>query len=168
MSLWILIPFFLQALAIGIDEIYFHWKRGLPLWERLGHPLDTLSLLACIGMTIFVPFTESAFWIYCFLCVVSCLMVTKDEFVHKHHCSGAENWWHALLFILHPITLASAALIWPISQYASIPAWFPAWFDYAEDLRLFLFLQGGLILAFFLYQLIFWNIIWRKIPVIKQ
>lgn len=168
MWMWALVPFLLQAVAIGVDEIHFHWKRGLPLWERLGHPLDTLSLLVCIGMTIFTPFTVQAFWIYCALAVVSCLMVTKDEFVHKHHCCGAENWLHALLFILHPITLIVIALIWPISQNAAVPSWFPIWFDTPEVLKAFLYFQGSTILMFFLYQLIFWNIVWRKTPTMKQ
>lgn len=168
--MWIfaLIPFALQALAIGVDEVYFHWKRGLPKWERLGHPMDTLSLLTCLGMVIFIPFSIFALQIYCALAVLSCFMVTKDEFVHKEHCCGAENWLHALLFILHPITLTMTALIWPISQQKNPPEWFPVWFDHSTTLSLFLYVQGGLVLAFFLYQFIFWNFIWRNTPVIKQ
>jgi hypothetical protein len=99
MWLLALIPFCLQALAIGIDEAYFHYRRGLPKWERIGHPLDTLSLLLCLVMTLWAPFDGENLNIYIGLCVFSCLMVTKDEFIHKEHCPGAENWLHALLLL---------------------------------------------------------------------
>lgn len=163
-----LIPFVLQAIAIGFDEVYFHWKRGLPQWERLGHPLDTLSLLVCFGVVIFVPFSVAALQVYCVLAIISCLMVTKDEFVHKHHCCGSENWLHAILFILHPIVLGILALIWPVTQAATVPQWFPVWFENSSVLTLLLYAQGVFVFAFFLYQLIFWNIIWRNTAVIKQ
>lgn len=168
--MWVfaLAPFLLQAIAIGFDEVYFHWKRGLPKWERLGHPLDTFSLLACLAMAVFFPFSVGAFQIYCVLAVISCLMVTKDEFVHKDHCCGAENWLHAFMFILHPITLAIIALIWPISQAAATPEWFPVWFENPDVLASFLYWQGGFVFAFFLYQLIFWNIVWRDNAVIRH
>lgn len=168
MWIFVLLPFALQAVAIGVDEVYFHWKRGLPKWERIGHPLDTFSLFMCLAMAIFVPFTVGAFQIYCALALVSCLMVTKDEFVHKDHCCGAENWLHALLFILHPISLATIALIWPVVQHATVPEWFPIWFDETPLLGMFLYAQGTFVFLFFLYQLIFWNVIWRNTPALKQ
>jgi len=28
---------------MGVDEFYFHRRRGLPRWERLAHPLDTMT-----------------------------------------------------------------------------------------------------------------------------
>src|SRR5262245_62756094 len=46
-SLFLLIPFILQTFCMAVDEFYFHRRRGLPRWERLGHPLDTLAALAC-------------------------------------------------------------------------------------------------------------------------
>src|SRR5438105_1874665 len=113
MWIYALIPFLLQSVVILLDEGVFHYRRGLPLWERIGHPLDTLSLLICLGIVLFLPFNPTNLKIFGCFAVLSCLMVTKDEFVHKHHCSGSENWLHALLFILHPITLALAGMIWP-------------------------------------------------------
>ena len=39
------LPFAVQGLAILVDEFWFHHRRGLPRWERLGHPIDTLPLI---------------------------------------------------------------------------------------------------------------------------
>jgi hypothetical protein len=163
-----LIPFFLQMVAIGIDEVYFHYRRGLPKWERIGHPLDTFSFLICLTIPLLMPFNTTSLVIYLALCLVSCLMITKDEFIHKEHCPGAENWLHAVLFILHPITLAMVGLIWPITQGIDTPIWLHRFLDNPEALESFLLLQAGAITLFFCYQLIFWNFIWNKCPVLKQ
>ena len=72
------IPFILQALAIAWDEGYFHLRRGLPQWERIGHPLDTFSVILCIGFVLWVPFSFENVKIYAFLAALSCLLVTKD------------------------------------------------------------------------------------------
>ncbi|HEY4831110.1 MAG TPA: hypothetical protein VIH61_00905 [Waddliaceae bacterium] len=166
---WIvLFPFLLQGIAILVDEIYFHRKRGLPAWERIGHPLDTLCLLICMSMIIFVPFSLFTLKIYGVLALFSCLMVTKDEFIHKHHCPWAENWLHALLFILHPITLACAALLWPIIQQNQVLPWNYSWLNEPAFYTWFFYLETGLICLFFGYQLIFWNFVWNKNTVIKQ
>ncbi len=162
-----LIPFCLQAVVIGIDELYFHHRRGLPKWEKIGHPLDTLSLLLCLLMTLWAPFDADNLKIYIGLCIVSCLMVTKDEFIHKEHCPGAENWLHALLFLLHPVTLTIAGLIWPVTQGVSMPSWLTYWLDNSDALFLFLELQTIAIALFFCYQVIFWNFIRTNQPVIK-
>ncbi|MBA2728965.1 MAG: hypothetical protein H0U49_12440 [Parachlamydiaceae bacterium] len=167
MWLLALIPFCLQALAIGFDEIYFHLRRGLPKWERIGHPLDTFSLLICFIFILWMPFDSHTVKIYIGLSIFSCLMVTKDEFIHKEHCPGAENWLHAFLFLLHPITLAVAGMIWPISQGVEVTPWMMAWLDNSEALKLFLVMQTAAIALFFSYQLIYWNFIWKNRPVIK-
>jgi hypothetical protein len=160
MGIAALIPFALQALAIAFDELYFHHKRGLPRWERIGHPLDTFSLLICFLITLLAPFNETTLKMYCIVGVLSCLMVTKDEFVHTEECEGSENWLHALLFLLHPITIAMAGLIWPISQQIEPPAWLINWFDQPDLCLSFLYMQTGLIFLFLFYQIIFWNFIW--------
>ena len=161
-----LLPFFLQAIAIGFDEIYFHYKRGLPKWERIGHPLDTFSVLVALGFLVFFPFTPFSWKIYLGISLFSCVMVTKDEFIHKSHCPASENWLHALLFVLHPITLFAAGSIWYV-HHTQNNSFFSSWL--IEKEFLFLFLQGQLIVMtlFFLYQIIFWNIIWKEKPVIK-
>jgi hypothetical protein len=167
MWLLALVPFTLQMIAIGFDEIYFHYKRGLPKWERIGHPLDTLSFLLCLLITLWMPFDQTALMVYIGFSLFSCVMITKDEFIHKEHCPGSENWLHAVLFILHPITLAVAGLIWPISQGIETTPWLQQWLNQPQALSLFLTVQTVAISIFFLYQLIFWNFIWNNKPVIK-
>ncbi len=158
----ILLPFLCQAITILLDEFYFHHRRGLPLWERIGHPLDTLSLLVCMGFILLVPFSMTALKVYAALAVFSCLMVTKDEFVHKHHCPWKENWLHALLFILHPMTLACAAFIWPIIQNSETYPWNYDWISEPTFYTLFMYIQTGLIALFMFYQVIYWNFVWAE------
>lgn len=156
-----LLPFFLQALAMILDEGVFHLKRGLPKWERIGHPLDTLSTLACMLFVLFIPYSTFALKIYIALAVFSSIFVTKDEFVHKHHCPGTEQWLHALLFTLHPITLASAGLIWPVVHRVDIPLWLSSWLNNPELLSNFLCTQATAMALFFIYQIVYWNFIWK-------
>lgn len=140
--MWLYIPFILQALCITFDEFYFHHKRGLPKWERIGHPLDTLSWLVCLGITLFLPFEYVNTYIG--FGILSCVLVTKDEFVHTEHCEGSENWLHALLFILHPITLVAGALLWKNGDFN------------------FLLMQTLAVGLFFVYQVIYWNFIYDQ------
>lgn len=168
--MWILalLPFLLQAIAMAVDEGYFHVRRGLPKWERIGHPLDTMSYLLCLGFVLWMPFNSTTLKVYIGLAVLSCLMVTKDEFIHKHHCPWAENWLHAVLFILHPIILICTGLIWPVVQQVEVPTWMAYWLDHPTGLYRFLWMQAVAVGGFLLYQIIFWNIIWRNSPVIKH
>ena len=144
--MWLIIPFIIQSVVIGIDEGVFHLKRGLPRWERIGHPLDTLSVIICLMFVLCVPYSGPALKWYTGLALVSCLMVTKDEFVHKHHCPASEQWLHALLFINHPILLTCIGLIWKNPT---------PFFTY------FLMAQTFFAVLFFLYQAIYWNLIWK-------
>lgn len=168
--MWILalLPFALQALCMIFDEGYFHIQRGLPKWERIGHPIDTASVLLCMGFILFVPFTKTALWIYIALASFSSLLVTKDEFIHKEHCPASESWLHAVLFTLHPITLTTAGFIWPVAQKAEVAPWVSAWLDQPEALQFFLQGQFALMTLFLIYQIIFWNIIWKNKAVLKQ
>lgn len=159
-----MLPFALQALAILLDECYFHWQRGLPRWERIGHPLDTLSTLVCMLFVLFVPYSPTALKIYIGLAAFSTLFITKDEFVHKEHCPGKELWLHALLFVLHPIALASAGLIWPAARGGRTAAWLEPWIENPPQLALFLQLQAAAMGLFFTYQLVYWNFIWKGTP----
>lgn len=156
------IPFFLQALCMLFDEGYFHWKRGLPKWERIGHPLDTLSVIVCMGFVLLVPFSSKNLIIYIALSSFSSLFVTKDEFVHKKHCPASENWLHALLFTLHPITLTVAGVIWPVVQGVEVPPWISHWLNQPSMLMRFLKLQVFAMIGFFFYQVIFWNFLWKE------
>ncbi len=143
--MWILltIPFLVQSVAIGLDELVFHVKRGLPKWERIGHPIDTLSVVACFIFVLSTPYSQQALYYYIALALLSCILVTKDEFVHKHHCPAMEHWLHALLFINHPIILAALGLLWHQNLY-----------------RGFIISQLVMISLFCLYQIIYWNFIY--------
>jgi hypothetical protein len=141
-----MVPFIVQFIVMSLDEYYFHVKRGLPLWERIGHPIDTLTVLACCLFVYCVPYSATALKWYVGLAIFSCLMVTKDEFIHKHHCPAAEHWLHAILFINHPILLTCVGYIWKKPSLL---------------LTAFLGLQILLVSLFFLYQVIYWNV-WKR------
>jgi len=156
-----LIPFLGQALVMVFDEGLFHVHRGLPKWERIGHPLDTLTVLACMGFILCAPFNKTTLVIYILLAIFSSIFVTKDEFVHKECCPATEQWLHALLFTLHPITLTTAGFIWPVVQGAEVTPWIASWLDNPSLLKLFLVGQFITMCLFALYQIIYWNF-WRE------
>jgi len=159
----LLIPFIVQAIAIQVDEFGFHIKRGLPKWERIGHPLDTLSVLLCFLYIVFIPFSTAALTLFLILAVFSCILVTKDEFVHKECCPAKEQWLHALLFINHPIMLLSAGLLWPvISEYSPLSSYFSLLQTRAHFFKTFLFIQTGFVCTFMVYQIIYWNFVWKE------
>ncbi|MEO6600638.1 MAG: hypothetical protein ABIQ16_12235 [Polyangiaceae bacterium] len=109
----LLVPAVLQMLAMFLDEFVFHRARGLPKWERVGHPLDTLSAALCFGWLVRTPpDTPHALGVYVTLCAFSCVFITKDEFVHSRLCEPWENWLHAVLFVLHPIVFLAFGVIW--------------------------------------------------------
>ena len=163
-----LIPFILQAIVIFCDEGFFHIKRGLPKWERLGHPLDTFTVLFCMGYVIWVPFSQETLVAYIICAIFSTLFVTKDEFVHKEHCPAAEQWLHAVLFTLHPLALTSAGFIWPVVQGYEVTPWIAEWLSSPQTLLFFLYGQFGAMSLFLIYQIVFWNILWKNKPVIRQ
>jgi hypothetical protein len=139
----LLLPAFLQGLAMFVDEFVFHRKRGLPRWERLGHPLDTLTVAVCYGWLVAVPPNRPyALGIYVGLCAFSCLFITKDEIVHSKSCEPLETWLHAVLFVLHPIVFLAFGLIWR-SQAAAWILWGAL----------------GFTLALFVYQFLYWNLL---------
>lgn len=136
----LVIPFILQGAAMFFDEFYFHRKRGLPRWERVGHPIDSFFVFICYLFIFLRPATESNMMIYIGLCAFSSLLVTKDEFIHTEKCEAAENWLHSLLFILHPVTFLAAGLIW------------------RDQLNpVFLAIQPIVIFIFMLYQILYWR-----------
>jgi len=149
-----------QAAVMGVDELYFHRKRGLGRWERIGHPIDTLSVVACLVWVLTVPPSGPAAFGFITLSVFSCLLITKDEWVHARRCSAGEHWVHALLFLVHPVTLATLGLLWPLLHAASgAPiSWITA------DRFLFVAVAGQLVvtIAFCAYQIVYWNLPWRR------
>ena len=161
MEFLILLPFVVQMIVIVLDEFYFHVRRGLPKWERLGHPLDTLTVLACFSFILFAPYSPFLLKIYIGLALFSCVFVTKDEFVHKHCCPASEQWLHAVLFLNHPVVLTAAALLWPLVAEAQMPSWMSLLLPYADSLRLAFFIQTTCVFIFFIYQTIYWNFLWK-------
>jgi len=138
--LWVS-PFVLQGAAMLVDEFHFHRKRGLGAWERLGHPLDTISVLACLGFALLAnPDDDKARTTFLILSLMSCLLITKDEWIHARESPTGEQWLHAGLFILHPVILGSTYLFW---QNITFPGH-----------RAFLVGQAGITALFLLYQLI--------------
>ena len=161
MHFLLLLPFAIQMVVITCDEFFFHVRRGLPKWERIGHPLDTLTVLCCFAFILFVPYSPLALKIYIALSIFSCVFVTKDEFVHKECCPAEEQWLHALLFLNHPVVLTAAGLLWPVVEGAGGPAWLSGFLPYVRELRMFLVVQAGCTALFLLYQIIYWNFLWK-------
>jgi hypothetical protein len=145
-------------MAMAVDEFYFHRRRELPRWERVGHPIDTLSVLACYCWLFLAAPGRSAALVYTALAVLSCLVVTKDEPVHRRFCGSGEQWLHALLFLLHPMVLAGAGLLWPAvhGTVSDLP-----WIRYRGFERAFLAANAGATALFALYQVIYWNVPWH-------
>lgn len=142
---YLYLPFLLQTILMGLDE-HIHSKRDLGLWERFGHPLDTLTVFVPISFVAVKDFTDERLTVYVILSVFSCLFITKDEFVHTKVCSGIENWIHSLLFVLHPMIFLCSGLIW---KY------------HPEDE--FLTYQAILVGIFMIYQILRWSIRWKQL-----
>jgi 2-polyprenyl-6-hydroxyphenyl methylase/3-demethylubiquinone-9 3-methyltransferase len=132
----------LQALAMIVDEAHFHRRRGLPRWERIGHPLDTFTIVLCLLWLL----AGGGISIYIALAIASTLFVTKDEWVHAEQCSPGEHWLHAVLFALHPIVLTAFAYLAWRGQTALLTG------------------QLAITTAFMIYQLVYWNVLRDRKP----
>lgn len=115
------IAFLVQAMIIIFDEFYFHRARFLPRWELVGHPIDTFCLLFFL-LTIQTISRDSSMGLPAVIMtgVISCLVITKDEWVHKKHATGTESWLHALLFVIHPVVVGAFFLLWWSSEGAGL------------------------------------------------
>ena len=137
----LLAPLFMQGLLMGLDDLILHRRRGLPRWERIGHPIDTLSVIVCVLYLLLSRPDPIAFLS---LAAFSCLLVTKDEVVHSSVCEPIEHWLHAVLFLLHPVCLYSLYRL--RSQ--------------GELFVLRIFLEA--ITLFFFHQIFSWNYLWKS------
>jgi phosphatidylserine synthase len=141
---YLYLPFILQGIVMSIDES-IHKKRGLGLWERMGHPLDSLTVFVSLSFLALNKVSEDNMTIYVFLCLFSCLFITKDEFIHSKECSAFENWLHAVLFILHPMIFIASGILWkyyPTDEFLSV--------------------QPIVVGIFMIYQLCRWSIPWKE------
>jgi hypothetical protein len=94
---------------------------------------------AALALPAFTPPRPGAIQLYLFLAAVSCLVITKDEWVHAGECAAGEHWVHALLFIVHPLVLTAAGLLWLENEALFARRVLPLF-----------------IAAFALYQVIYW------------
>jgi hypothetical protein len=141
--LWILILG--QGALIIWDELYFHRRRGLGRWERVGHPLDSMGMALCLGFLYFSQPHPEMRAMYSVLAVASCLGVTKDEWIHAKQCQPPEQWLHACLFLLHSAILVTAFFSWTAG---------------AESRTLLLGACGALGLG--ILQIGIWSTAWRE------
>ena len=111
----------------------------------VGHPLDTLTVLIAYLFLVLNSYSEMNLYIFIGIASFSSLFVTKDEFVHAELCKPAEHWLHALLFILHPLSFLSAALLWKNQAGQNI-----------------LLAQCIVLSVFIFYQIIYWSRLWKK------
>ena len=149
----LLLPALLQMLAMLFDEGVFHRKRGLPRWERLGHPMDTLTVAACYAWLVASSPGPRAIAVYVGLAAFSCLFITKDEFVHARVCEPRETWLHAVLFVLHPIVFLAFGVLWYRGWYTG---------EYGPNGWI---LRAQLVatLGFCTYQILYWSVPWKKL-----
>jgi len=159
MRWWVItLPFFSQGIALAIDEFHFHLKRPLPTWERIGHPVDTLMVLLCFCFVFIFPYSSFTLKFYILLSFLSCLCVTKDEWVHKTHAPSGEQWIHSILFIIHPLVMISIGLQWPILHEQG------SQFIHPDDilvLKLAMISFLTIMVAFWIYQIVYWNVLKR-------
>jgi hypothetical protein len=149
---WLMfIPPLIQALLMLFDEFYFHRKRGLGKWEAIGHPLDTLTVIAPFFYACTHDFNDISASSYVLMAIFSCIFIVKDEFIHKEICSRAEMILHALLFIVHPLVFLSIFLFWQngmgVITGISIP-----W-------KTLILGQLSLSIAFLFYQVSYWSFV---------
>ena len=110
----------LQALLMFVDERVFHRERSLGLWESWGHVADSSAFAAVLlGPALALP-SPLAVRLYAAGAVASTLLVAKDEWIHARECGGAEQWVHALLFVLHPCVLFAVGSLWISGQGAGL------------------------------------------------
>jgi 2-polyprenyl-6-hydroxyphenyl methylase/3-demethylubiquinone-9 3-methyltransferase len=141
LGLW-LVPLLLQGAVMVADETVCHRRRGLPRWERIGHPLDTLTVAACVAWLVCVPPGRGALAVYLGLATFSTLFVTKDEPVHARLCGPGEHWLHAVLFTLHPVVLATLGVLWWSGAHPTVLA-----------------VELAAALGFAGYQAVYWNLL---------
>jgi hypothetical protein len=119
--------FSLQAVLMGIDEWLYHRRRGLEHWERWGHPVDSLLYLCALAIPGWMQPATVRVLLYTILAILSCVAITKDEWVHAERCEAGEHWVHAVLFMIHPSVLIFVGLLWVNNEASFLRASLPVW-----------------------------------------
>lgn len=94
------------------DELFLHRKRGLTLYEARLHWIDTALVVFVQALAVFCEPTGFTMTLYLLAAILSCLSITKEEWLHREVCSGSEHWLHAMMFMLHPLSLLAAGITW--------------------------------------------------------
>ena len=151
-----MIPFVLQGAAFSLDEFVYHRRRGLPRWERIGHPIDTASILGPLFYVLNTDFSSRSLTIFAFMALASCLLVTKDEFVHAELCDAKEQWLHSVLFVLHPLLFVTVGTLWFLESIGASPV--PTFITF----RTLIAGQAAFMSAVMVYQIIYWGFLWQS------
>ncbi|MGY3803233.1 hypothetical protein ACWNT8_04105 [Pigmentibacter ruber] len=149
----------LQGVVMFFDEFYFHHKRKLPKWERIGHPIDTFFFILCYLVVLFLPMTKLTIMVYLFFAILSCLVIIKDEIIHINKCSVYEQYLHAILFILHPVVLIILFFTWSSIVNIGVEN---SIFLKVININNFIKFQFYLVMLFFTYQIVYWNFIYKE------
>lgn len=154
-----------HSILMIFDEFFFHRKRILPKWERIGHPIDTVFILLCFLVVICLPMTKLSIILYFSLSVLSCFIIVKDESIHLKYCGKYEQYLHALLFILHPILLIILFFSWSsfTKSYFSDMDYFNS--PLLKNIIYFQFISATLFLS---YQILFWNFFFKDIEYVSK
>jgi hypothetical protein len=150
---WAILPFAVHALAMAADEAWFHRRRGLPRWERWGHPADTATVLLCYAIAIFLEPARGNLILYAAAAGFSLLFVTKDEWIHARHCTGGEMWLHAFLFTLHPVLLFLVGAHWQRDGFLRADGSHAVFTAFLSG-------QAALTALFMAWQIAYWNGPW--------
>ncbi len=134
-----------QALLMFVDEAVFHRRRGLETFERWGHVADTALFCTALSVPAFWTPTQAALLSFTGLAIASCLLVTKDEWIHTEACEPIEHWCHAMLFILHGALLVVVGVLWFLEPWA--------W-----ELKAL----AASVFAWGIYQHLYWNIYYGR------
>lgn len=102
----------IQGMLLVYDDLVLHQRRGLPRWERIGHPIDAFCFSLPIGLAAWKG-SETSSTLYGGLSLLSCVIILKDEWIHVGRINALEATLHAALFVLHPVTLY---LAWELAK----------------------------------------------------
>ena len=138
------LPFIIQGIFMAFDE-HLHKKRGLGAWERLGHPVDTMTVFSPLSFIAVNEYTSDRLIVFVILSVFSSVFITKDEFIHTNECNPLENWIHSMLFVLHPMIFICSGFLW----------------KYHPDDQ-FLVIQAISVGVFMIYQIMRWSLSWKE------
>jgi hypothetical protein len=127
-----------QGMLLMYDDIVLHQRRGLPRWERIGHPIDAFFFSLPIGIAAWKG-SETSPAVYGGLSLLSCMIILKDEWIHVGRIKALEATIHAALFVIHPVTLYAA---WELAKTGQTIGLLLAWVA---------------LMSVFAFQIIHWN-----------